>query len=375
MTAVDATELRDELRSVARSMLTKLRVTADERRAWQVMADAGWLGLDVPDALGGSGATFAEVAVVLEEMGRVPLPTPYLGTAVLGIGLLGLVEAGAERDELLRGAAAGEVRLAVAMAADVVAGGAAPVEQFCLEPTGAGVRLVGHAPFVLGAAAADRILVPAREPDGGRVVLALDPSAAGLRVDARPLVDATRSVASVTADGLALRDAAVATWRFAGDADESLRRLLDRAAVAVACDSLGLSEAMLEATVSYATVRHQFGRPIGSFQAVKHACADMLVSVSLARELVSAAARAVADGDRDASTVASMAKSHACGAAVDVVGKALQLHGGIGYTWESDVHVYLKRAVLDRSLFGSPSAHRRRLAGAYRCEGPEADTP
>jgi alkylation response protein AidB-like acyl-CoA dehydrogenase len=146
-----------------------------------------------------------------------------------------------------------------------------------------------------------------------------------------------------------------------------VRRLLDRAAVAVACDSLGLSEAMLAATVNYAQVREQFGRPIGSFQAVKHACADMLVRNCVARRLVTdAVARLAVPGhDPETTVAASMAKSYACGAAVDVAGKAMQLHGGLGYTWESGIHVYLKRAALNRALFGSPAAHRRRLAARY----------
>ncbi len=140
------------------------------------------------------------------------------------------------------------------------------------------------------------------------------------------------------------------------------------AAVAVACDSLGLSEAMLDATVAYARVREQFGRPIGSFQAVKHACADMLVQVSVARELVTRAVRQLADDpdDPDATVAASMAKSYASSTAVAVAGQAMQLHGGMGYTWESGIHRYLKRATLNRSLFGSPAAHRRRLAARYR---------
>ena len=153
--------------------------------------------------------------------------------------------------------------------------------------------------------------------------------------------------------------------RFEGDADAQVRLLLDRGAVAIACDSLGLSEAMLSATVSYAKVRHQFGRPIGSFQAVKHACADMLVKVSVSRQLVGAAVDAIAEARPDAGVAAAMAKSYATAAAVDVVGKAMQLHGGIGYTWESGIHVYLKRAALNRSLFGSPADHRRKLAQRY----------
>ena len=123
---------------------------------------------------------------------------------------------------------------------------------------------------------------------------------------------------------------------------------------------------MLSATTSYAKVRHQFDRPIGSFQAVKHACADMLVRISVSRQLVGAAVGAIAEGRPDAGVAAAMAKSYATTAAVDVVGKAMQLHGGIGYTWESGVHVYLKRAALNRSLFGSPAEHRRQLAQRYR---------
>jgi alkylation response protein AidB-like acyl-CoA dehydrogenase len=122
---------------------------------------------------------------------------------------------------------------------------------------------------------------------------------------------------------------------------------------------------MLSATVGYAKVREQFGRPIGSFQAVKHACADMLVAVSVSRQLVGAAVQAIAEDHPDADVAAAMAKSHACASAVDIAGKAMQLHGGIGYTWESGIHVYLKRAALNRSLFGSPAAHRRYLAQRY----------
>jgi alkylation response protein AidB-like acyl-CoA dehydrogenase len=163
----------------------------------------------------------------------------------------------------------------------------------------------------------------------------------------------------VTADELEVSE----ELRFDGDPEAQMQSLRDRAAVAIACDSLGISEAMLSATVSYVKVRQQFGRPIGSFQAVKHACADMLVKISVARQLVSTAIESVVQGRDDAA--ASMAKSYACGAAVDIAGKAMQLHGGIGYTWESGIHVYLKRAALNRSLFGSPAAHRKELAKRY----------
>ena len=192
------------------------------------------------------------------------------------------------------------------------------------------------------------------------------PRGAGVRVEAQPVLDATRRLALVTADGAGVAETSV--HRFAGDPEAAVQGLLDRAAVAVACDSLGVSEAMLDATVAYVKVREQFGHPVGSFQAVQHACADMLVRVSVARELVDAAVRAVAavPGHPETAVAASMAKAYTSAAAVDIAGKAMQLHGGIGYTWQGGIHAYLKRAALNRSLSGSPAAHHRRLAARYR---------
>jgi alkylation response protein AidB-like acyl-CoA dehydrogenase len=353
-------DAHDELRAVARDLLGKAGGGAD----WAAQAEAGWLGLEVPEEFGGAGATFAEVAIVLEEMGRAAAPGPYLGTVVLGVGALGLLAPHPERDGLLGRVAAGDVRLAVAVAdGDTDAAPGAP--PFRVERSGGGLRLHGRAAFVPDAPDADRLLLLAQD-HGGPVVLAVAPGAPGLAVAGQPVLDATRSLGLVTADGAQLGDADV--WAFAGGAEASARRLFDRAAVAVACDALGLAEAMLEATVAYAGVRTQFDRPIGSFQAVKHACADMLVAVTVSRELLALAIRAVATGDDGPAP--SMAASHVTQAAVDVVGKALQLHGGIGYTWESGIHAYLKRAALDRSLFGSPRAHRRRLAERYPVAGP-----
>ncbi|UGQ14050.1 acyl-CoA dehydrogenase [Yinghuangia sp. ASG 101] len=344
----------DELRAVASDLLGKSG--AEAAPDWRVLARAGWLGLEAPGALDGADATFAEVAVILGEMGRTAARGPYPAVAALAVGALNLLAPGPGRDRLLR---------------DTVAGDAVPVlvlpgeagEPFRLVSSGGGTTLHGGAGFVWDAPTADRLLVPAVAPDGATVVVDVDPRAAGVRVTAQPVVDATRVFGGVAAEGAAVPPEAVR--RFAGDPGEALRRLRDRAAVAVACDSLGLSEAMLAATVEYARVREQFGRKIGSFQAVKHACADMLVRVTVARKLVAAAVRGQADDAADAPVSASMAKSYACAAAVDIAGKAMQLHGGMGYTWESGIHVYLKRATLNRTLFGSPAAHRRRLAERY----------
>jgi alkylation response protein AidB-like acyl-CoA dehydrogenase len=337
----DFTELHDELRLVARDLLK------NPAPDWSLLAGAGWAGLEVPEELDGAGATFAETAVILREMGRAATRAPYLGAAVLGVGTLLALQPGAQRDELLRQAAAGE-------ALPVAAAGERAI-AFGME----GGVLRGRAEFIPDAGEASHLLLPARGPGGDLVVVALDRAAPGLSVVPQPVVDETRRLAVVTAEGVEVPGASV--LRLADGAG----RLPDRAAVAIACDSLGVMEAMLDATVAYAKVRQQFGRPIGSFQAVQHACADMFVQVSVGRELVDAAVSAVASGAADAGVAASMAKAHVTAAAVDVAGKAMQLHGGIGYTWESGIHAYLKRATLNRALFGSPADHRRRLAARY----------
>ncbi|MGV0745192.1 acyl-CoA dehydrogenase family protein [Mycolicibacterium sp. XJ870] len=339
-------DIHDELRSVAVDLLAK------DTLDWPLLVQAGWIGLDVPEALGGAGATFAEVAVICEELGRAAAATGYFGGAVLGIGALRALRPSGSRDALLADTVVGQTRIALALSADSVD---APFE---LANTRLGWRIDGRAAFVLDAAGAQRVLLPARDPDGTFVIVDVEAAAVGLSVTEQPVLDETRRLATVTAQGVEVDDAAV--WRFDGDPDTQLRGLGERAALAVACDSLGVAQAMLDATVSYTGVRQQFGRPIGSFQAVKHACADMLVQISVARQLVTAAVNS------PNTTATSMAKSYACETAVDVAGKAMQLHGGIGYTWESGVHVYLKRAALNRSLFGSPSAHRASLAKRYR---------
>jgi alkylation response protein AidB-like acyl-CoA dehydrogenase len=369
--SLELAEAREELRAVARALLGKTRPPAAPDL--KVMASSGWLGLEVPEALGGADATFAEVAVIAEELGRAAACAPYLGSTVLGVGTLRELAPSPGRDALLRQASAG-TELPVAVLADGAS--AADGMPFWLARAAGGLRLHGQAAFVPDAAEASTLLVLARAAeDGTPAVIMVDPAAAGMVIEPQPAVDETRRLAEVRADGAEVAGASV--WRFAGDPQAAVRRLRDRAAVAVACDSLGLSEAMLDATVGYARVREQFGRPIGSFQAVKHACADMLVQVRVSRELVTAAVLALAGDEAgggvplggsaaDASVAASMAKAYACEAAVEVAGKAMQLHGGIGYTWESGIHRFLKRAALNRSLFGAPAAHRRRIAARYR---------
>jgi alkylation response protein AidB-like acyl-CoA dehydrogenase len=360
--SADLEEIRDELRAVARDLLAKAGREAS--LDWQLLAEAGWLGLEMPDSVGGAGASFAEVAVIVEEMGRTAARSAYLGGIVLGAGTLGLLEPSSSRDEMLGQAAVGSLVPVAALATghdDLPKPGSLP---FRIHRSPSGLRLDGSAAFVPDATDADLLLLLATDPDGTPVIVAADPLSPGLSRTAQPVLDATRRLALVTADAVELSEASV--LRFRGDPEAAVSGLLCRGAVAVACDSLGLSEAVLDATVRYVQTRQQFGRSIGSFQAVKHACADMLVRIRVARELVADAAERLSASGRDVTVAVSMAKSYACSAGVDIVGKAMQLHGGMGYTWESGIHAYLKRAALNRTLFGSPAAHRRRLAERYR---------
>ncbi len=353
--AREYSDIHAELRSVATDLLAK-NPDADI----PLLAQVGWLGLEAPDAAGGAGATFREVAIIVEEMGRAAARSGYFGGAVLGVGALTALQPNRFRDVLLKDVVLGAVPIAVAVSSDhETISGSAP---FAMQKTAKGLRLNGRSVFVPDAGNAGRLLLLADEPAGTAVIVDVPADAPGLSITGQPVLDGTRQFAAVNADDVRLQESSV--WSFDGDPGSQAQRLRDRASVAVACDSLGLAEAMLSATVSYAGVRQQFGRPIGSFQAVKHACADMLVKTSVARQLVRAAVDAVAD-HRPATTAASMAKSYACGVAVEIAGKAMQLHGGIGYTWESGIHVYLKRAALNRSLFGSPAAHRKHLAERY----------
>ncbi|MFF0490154.1 acyl-CoA dehydrogenase family protein [Nocardia sp. NPDC004068] len=327
----DLTDLHDDLRTAARKLLTR---TPD----WAALTRAGWPGLEIPDEFGGAGATFAETAVLLTEIGRAAAPTPYPSVA-LGVAALGLLEPSPTRDRLLSATAAGEARPILVL--DGSTPNPAPHED---------------TEWVLDATAATSLLVPVVDADRTTALAVVSPDAPGVTVRPRPLVDETRMVGAVAVE----RASAEAILRFT-DPRNALRHLADRASIAVACDSLGIAEAMLAATVDYVKVREQFGRPIGSFQAVQHACADMLVDLTIARQLVTAAVRA----DTDPGTAAAMAKSFTTAAAVRVTGKAVQLHGGIGYTWESGLHRYLKRATLNRALFGAPADHRKRLAARY----------
>lgn len=327
---------------------------------WPTLAAMGWLGLEVPEDLGGSGATFAEVAVVAEELGRALATTPYLGPVVLGVGACLLVRPGdgvQERDALAGDIAAGARRVAVAIDPGAAVGRPVP---FRIRGSADGLRLSGALRFVADLGVADRLLVVALDATSEPVVVDVATEAPGVTRTPTPVVDATRGLGDLDLVDVPVRPDAV--WRFATDPTAAVAELAARGALAVTCDSLGVAERMLAATVDHVGQRHQFGRPIGSFQAVKHTCADMAVQLSVGRALVRAAVDDLVAGGAGHPASVAMAQTFVTGAAVDIAGAAMQLHGGIGYTWEGGVHRFLKRATLNRSLFGSRQQANRLLA-------------
>jgi alkylation response protein AidB-like acyl-CoA dehydrogenase len=309
-------------------------------------ADVGAAGLAVPEDLGGAGASWVETAIVAEELGRVVAPVPFLGSSVLATA--GLLAAG--ETELLGTLAVGEATATLVMPF----GFPAIVNQTADLWTGVRVRegtLSGAVSNVLDAGGAEHFVVPA---ENGLYVVA----AGAARVTPVTSLDLTRPVADVEFDGAAGR--LVAEGDAAADA---MRRAQTVGAAMLAAEQLGVASRALELTVDYLETRHQFGRAVGSYQALKHRLADLWVSVTQARAVVRyAAAQACGDDRGEAAISAALAQAFCSPLAVHAAEEMLQLHGGIGFTWEHPAHLYLKRAKADAIGLGTPEGHRERLA-------------
>lgn len=315
---------------------------AYDARVWERMAgELGLAGLAIPEAHGGSGAGHGEVAAVMEELGAALTPSPFLASAVLAANvLLGGDEAAAK--DLLPGIAAGTT---VATFAVPLPGDPPPTAR----ETGGGHALTGTAPRVLNGAEADLILVQA----GDGTVYAVDASADGLTRTPLTTLDLTRPQANAGFANTPARPVA---------ASAGAGRALDLAAVALAAGQLGGLRHCLDAIVGYAKLRVQFGRYIGSFQGVKHKLADMHCTLEQAESVVRYAVWAADESPEDLPVAAALAQSYLGRAGFQVAKDHLLLHGGIGFTWEHDAHLYYKRAKGDELLLGPPRVHRARLA-------------
>jgi alkylation response protein AidB-like acyl-CoA dehydrogenase len=357
------TDEQMELVAVARSFFDRWspesqvrRLTDDDRgydpAVWRAMAQQiGVQGLAVPEAYGGSGYTLLETGLVLQEGGRSLLCAPLLAT-VLSAACLQLVpDAGAHAD-LLTGIAAGETRATMVLAHDL--GGWPPITA---RQHGGSWRLAGTAAEVLDGAQAELVLVVAQTDRGPALFAVTDLDL--VTVAAQATVDPTRRLATLT-----FAESPARIVGAPGDVQPQQERFIDIAAAMLAAESVGGAERCLELAVGYAKTRHQFGVPIGSFQAIKHKCADLLLATEGARAAAYYALWAVARDVPDAAQSASLAKAHCADAFFRAAADCLQIHGGIGFTWEHPAHLFLKRAKSSQVLFGSSAQHRERMAAA-----------
>jgi alkylation response protein AidB-like acyl-CoA dehydrogenase len=324
---------------------------------WQRMAGLGWTGLPFPESVGGSGLGLLDLAVLLEEMGRTLLPGPYFSSVLLGGLSVALGGSEAQRARWLSDLARGDTRATLALCEE--SGSWDPdAIGLCAEPWGDGYRLSGSKHFVPDAQGADWMVVAARtRPDGAIALLVVDGSGPDVHVEPTQLVDSTRRFGAVRFDGVA-----VPGDRVLPGGATALERVLDWARVGLCSEMLGGAERVLEMSVGYARTREQFGRPIGSFQAIQHRCADMLVALEGAKSATWYAAWALEAGEPDGPLAAAMAKAYVSDAYARIAGDGIQIHGGLGFTWEQDLHLYFRRAKLCERLFGDAAWNRERIA-------------
>jgi alkylation response protein AidB-like acyl-CoA dehydrogenase len=331
---------------------------------WTKLAEQGWLGLVYPEDVGGVGLGFVDLTVLMEEMGRASMPGPFFSTVLLGG--LAVLEGGssAQKKEWLSKVAAGQAKLALAWTEPSARWDAAGVTVTARE-AGSGFTLSGTKLFVLDAHLADAIVVVARtresaRPEDGITLFLVPRNTPGIEVKLLPTMDQTRKQCEVT-----LKDVRVPADAILGGKDQGwapLQRVVDRATVALCAEMCGGAQRVLDMTTEYAKIRIAFGKPIGAYQGVKHRAADMLVEVENAKSLTYYAAWAVDENSPEASLAVSMAKAYVSDAFRRVAGAGIQLHGGIGFTWEHDLHLYFKRAKNSEFTFGDATYHRERVA-------------
>jgi alkylation response protein AidB-like acyl-CoA dehydrogenase len=346
--------------------LTRVRELAGaglgfERDWWRRGAELGWTSMLVPPDLGGgsiSGAGLLDMCIVAEQMGRLVTPGPLVATNIVAAALSS-AENAAEHAGPIEAIVAGE---AVASWAVCEPGrnmaALAPAVQAVRD--GGGYLLSGVKDRVESGDQADFFLVTANTADGpAQFVLPSD--APGVTVAGQRSIDLVRRYARVSFDGVRLDSASLVSAP--GTAEQAISRQWQLAVVLQAAETAGVIDRVFEFTVQWAFDRYSFGRPLASYQALKHRFADMKMWLEACQATASAAAHAVADGAGDAAELASVAKSYIGPRATDLIQDCVQLHGGIGVTWEHDIHLYLRRATANRATWGTPNEHRQHLAG------------
>ncbi|MBT8214086.1 MAG: acyl-CoA/acyl-ACP dehydrogenase [Acidimicrobiia bacterium] len=357
--------LRDSVRSFLENKAPSDRVrelmesdAGLDEGLWQEMAEMGWQAMAIPEEYGGAGFSWLELNIINEELGRCLVPTPFFSSVVLGA--TAVLEGGTEdqKQGLLEKVSMGQHRLALAHIEPSGDWTEAGIETTA-RPSGSGWVLDGTKSFVVDGHTADTLIVAART-DAGISLFLVPGDAPGVSRQRLETMDMTRKQAlieldavEVPADGLLGADGA--GW-------DIIDRVMQFAAVALACEQVGGAQKCMEMSVEYAKVRVQFGRPIGSFQAIKHKCADMLLAVESGKSAAYYASWAAAEDNDELPVVSALAKSYCSDAYFDVAAETIQVHGGIGFTWEHDAHLYFKRAKTSQLMLGEPAHYRKRLA-------------
>ena len=360
-------EEQEELRRTVRSFLEQKSPESEVRRlmettegfdasVWKQMGEQlGLQGLAIPEEFGGSGYSYVELGVVLEEMGRALLCAPYFSTVVLAANTLLHCGDESAQKEYLPGIASGET---IATLAFTEPSGRWDADGIQMQASGSGDSwtLDGEKMFVIDGHTADLLLVAART-GAGISLFAVPSDASGVTRTPLSTMDQTRKQAKVEFSATPARLVGTdgAGW-------DTLNRVLDLAAVGLAAEQVGGAQKCLEMSVEYAKVRVQFGRPIGSFQAIKHKCADMLLEVESAKSAAYYAMWAASELNDELPVVASLAKAYCSDAYFHAAAENIQIHGGIGFTWEHPAHLYFKRAKSSELLLGDPTYHRELLA-------------
>jgi alkylation response protein AidB-like acyl-CoA dehydrogenase len=313
---------------------------------WQKMAALGWFGLAIPEQYGGLGLGFRHLALLYEELGQFLTPLPVMSTLLVADSIS---MAGSAKQKLswLVPIAAGEIRASLAL----------PTAAVDLPRVSDNHIVSGAVTDVLDGVQVAEFLLPVRDRSDRIYLAIVARTTAGVQVESRPVIDLTRSLAQVQ-----LSDVELTPDRLMPIDDELWRAILDHACVALASDAVGGATRILADTVAYLVERRQFDRPIGSFQALKHRVASWKIQVEAISALTRHCADLLADADPARSEMASAAKASATETYVKVAGDAIQLHGGIGFTWQHECHLFLKRAVLSAALFGSIMQHKDRAA-------------
>ncbi len=339
--------------------------SAHATELWKKAAELGWMGILIPEGHGGIGGSFLDLVVVMEEMGRSLMPGPFLATVLLGSAAVLVGGSDEQKNAVLPKVAAGEWVMTLAQAEK---SGRYDAGGIGMPATARGSDFVlsGEKLFVPDAHVADQMVVAARtgSPDApaeeGITLFLVDAKSPGVEITQLKTVDMTRRQCHV-----AFQDVAVASSQVLGEVGQGwpiLQRVLDQAIAGLCTEMVGTGQQALDMAVEYAKERVQFGKPIGSFQAVKHKCVDMMVQVENARSLTYYAAWTVDENVDEASQAVPMAKAYCSDMCKTVTSEAIQVHGGIGFTWEHDMHLFYRRGLASEAAFGSAPTHREVVA-------------